>query len=128
MTSLLLDSHVVIWLLDDNPRLGPSARAAIDSAPAAMCSAATLWELKIKQGAGKLRLPEGFTDAVLASGMREVAVSSTHVEAIDPAALPHRDPFDHMLVAQARVEGLQLLTADAAILSEGLPFVIDART
>lgn len=124
---MLLDSHVVVWLMDDNPRLGPTAREAIASAPTVMCSVASIWELNIKQLNGKLRLPTDFTDAVLAAGLVELTVSSAHVTAIDPSALPHRDPFDHMLVAQARVERLRFLSADAAILSAGLPFVIDAR-
>ncbi|MDV8001687.1 PIN domain nuclease [Rhodococcus sp. IEGM 1408] len=76
---------------------------------------------------GKLQLPGGFSDAVLAAGLVELTVSAAHVAAVDTTALPHRDPFDHMLVAQARVERLQFVTADAAILPAGLPFVIDAR-
>ena len=124
---MLLDSHVVIWLLDDSPRLGPSARLAIDTASSVMCSAATLWELRIKSLNGKLRLPTDFTDAILAAGLVELPVSSAHVDAVDPSALPHRDPFDHMLVAQARVDRLRLLTADTTILGAGLPFTVDAR-
>ncbi|WP_042330321.1 type II toxin-antitoxin system VapC family toxin [Dietzia sp. UCD-THP] len=124
---MLLDSHVVVWLMDDNPRLGPSAREAIASAPAVLCSAASLWELRIKHLNGKISVPTEFTESVFAAGVVELPVSSAHVAAVDPSALPHRDPFDHMLVAQARVEGLRFVTADAAILAAGLPFVVDAR-
>lgn len=127
MTAMLLDSHVVVWLMDGSPRLGPAAREAISSAATVMCSAASLWELAIKQAKGKLQLPPGFADAVLDAGLVELPVSSAHVAAIAPESLPHRDPFDHILVAQARVEGLRLLTADAVILAAGLPFVADAR-
>ena len=124
---MLLDSHVVLWLMDDNPRLGPSAREAIAAAPSVQCSVATFWELTIKQLSGKLELPTGFIESVLTAGLAELPITSAHVAAIDPAALPHRDPFDHILVAQARVERVPLLTADTAILSAGLPFVVDAR-
>ncbi len=124
---MLLDSHALVWLMDDNPRLGPSTRGAITAAPTVLYSAASVWELAIKQINGKLQLPLDFAGDVLAAGLEELTVSSTHVAAIDPAALPHRDPFDHMLVAQARAEGLQLVTADAAILKAGLPFVVDAQ-
>lgn len=124
---MLLDSHVVVWLMDDNPRLGPSAREAIASAPAVLCSAASLWELAIKQQNGKLQLPTDFAESVFTAGVVELPISSAHVAAVDPSALPHRDPFDHMLVAQARVERLRLVTADAAILSAGLPFTLNAQ-
>lgn len=125
---MLLDSHVVLWLMDDNPRLGSVAREAIISSPQVVCSTASFWELTIKQRLGKLQLPEGVINSTLAAGIQELPVSSAHVHAIDFAALPHRDPFDHMLVAQARVEGMKMLTADTSILSAGLPFVVDART
>lgn len=127
MTALLLDSHVVVWLMDGSPRLRQGARETISSAATVFCSTASLWELTIKQSKGKLQLPPGFIDAVLATGLAELSVSSAHVAAIAPESLPHRDPFDHILLAQARVEGLRLLTADAAILAAGLPFVVDAR-
>lgn len=124
---MLLDSHMVVWLMDDNPRLGPSAREAITSAPAVLCSAVSLWELRIKHLNGKVSLPTDFTESVFTAGVVELPVSSAHVAAVDPSALPHRDPFDHMLVAQARVERLRLVTADAAILSAGLPFTLNAQ-
>lgn len=127
MNAVLLDSHVVLWLMDDSPQLGPSAREAITSAATVSCSAATFWELSIKSHNGKLQVPADFTREVLRAGLVELPVSSDHVAALDPAALPHRDPFDHMLVAQARTEGLAFLTADTAILSAGLPFTVDAR-
>ena len=127
MNAVLVDGHVVLWIMDDSPQLGPSAREAITSATTVWCSAATFWELSIKSHNGKLQLPANFTREVLRAGLVELPVSSGHVAALDPAALPHRDPFDHMLVAQARAEGLSFLTADTVILSAGIPFTVDAR-
>ncbi|MGV0635538.1 PIN domain nuclease [Mycolicibacillus trivialis] len=75
---------------------------------------------------GKLALPDDFSDAIGRSGLRELPVTHRHTFVRDLAALPHRDPFDALLVAQAAVERLGLLTADAKLLS-ALPGAIDAR-
>jgi len=79
-------------------------------------SAATVWEIAIKQELGKLREPAGLADRVLTAGFRELAITSSH--AVAAARLPpiHRDPFDRMLVAQALSEDLTLATREPAIL------------
>lgn len=124
---MLLDTYAVLWLMDDSPRFGPSTRAAINNSSAVLCSAASFWELTIKQQKGTLDLPDDFIDAILAAGLQELSISGAHVAALGHEVLPHRDPFDHMLVAQARVERLNLVTADQILLDAGLPFVVDAR-
>jgi PIN domain nuclease of toxin-antitoxin system len=126
MSDVLLDSHVLLWLLDDSPRLGAEARATIGSAGAVYVSAASTWELAIKAALGKLRLPAGFEDAVGAAGLRELPVRHRHTLASTGTELPHRDPFDTLLVTQARSEGLVLLTADAKIL-DACGEAVDAR-
>src|SRR5215207_5198117 len=108
MSGLLLDTHVLLWLLDDNPRLGIDARERITAGAAVYVSAASTWELAIKAAIGKLTLPDDLDDA------------------IDLTALPHKDPFDALLVAQAKVERLTLLTADEKLLL-ALPEAVDAR-
>lgn len=113
---LLLDTHVVLWLLADNQRLGPGIRTVISEAAGGVyVSVICLWELKIKAGLGKLTLPEGFNRTVMDSGLSVIPVDSRHVDALDRLSWHHRDPFDRMLIAQALVEGLTLVSADRMI-------------
>lgn len=125
---LLLDSQAVLWLMSDNPRLGAAARARIGQATAVHVSVATVWELTIKSMLGKLTVPEKFAHALSEAGLVTLAVSAEHAEGITvlPELVRH-DPFDRLIVSQARCEGLTLLTADDVLLGLGLSFVIDAR-
>ena len=121
---LLLDTHALLWWLDDDPRLGPAARRCIRESEAALVSAATLWEIAIKVGVGKL-------EADLAAIIDELAPNAFALLPIQPrhtlalAALPrhHRDPFDRMLIAQARCEALSLVTADRRFALYGVDVV-----
>lgn len=126
MTGLLLDTHVVLWLLDDSPRLGQRARQWIVSGATVFVSAASTWEMSIKASVGKLTLPVDLDDAIDRSGLRDLPITRRHSLESDLAALPHRDPFDAILVAQATVERLTLLTADKKLLAV-LPDAVDAR-
>ena len=126
MSGLLLDTHVVLWLLDDNPRLGIKARDRITASTAVYVSAASTWELAIKAAIGKIALPDDLDDAIDRSALRDLPVTRRHTLTSDLAALPHKDPFDAVLVAQAAVERLTLLTADKKLL-KALPDAVDAR-
>jgi PIN domain nuclease of toxin-antitoxin system len=126
MTGVLLDTHVLLWSLDDSPRLGHRARARMAAVPAVFVSAVSIWEISIKAAAGKLAIPADFEDAVGKSGYRNLPINGRHAMACNIAALPHKDPFDAMLVAQAEVERLDLLTADEKLL-KALPDLVDAR-
>lgn len=84
--------------------------------------------MALKKSKEKLDVNDGFEDEILSMGMTHLPIEARHAAAIGAVTLPHSDPFDRLLVAQAQVDGLRLLTADAAILSAGLPFVVDART
>jgi len=124
---LLLDSQALLWLLDDNPRLGPQARQAITSAQGVHVSAATVWELTIKTMLGKLSVPAGLPARLTAQGLELLAITAEHAEAIrDFPELTRHDPFDRLLVAQASRSGLQLLTADQILLNLGRGFILDA--
>lgn len=125
MSGFLLDTHVALWLLDDNPRLGSATRRRL--ADGAWFSAASAWELAIKASLGKVAIPGEFAEAISASGMQELPVTSAHVPAVGDVSLPHRDPFDSLLVAQSRIEGLKLVTADEKILA-ACPDAVDARS
>ena len=98
MTGTLLDTHVLLWLLTDHKALGHKAKALILRSPAYF-SAASTWELAIKADLGKVVLPDDFEPALRASGVAELAVTAEHTLAISDVALPHRDPFDRILVA-----------------------------
>ena len=124
---LLLDSHALLWLLDDNPRLGPQARETITSTPAVHVSAATVWELTIKTMLGKLTVPADLSSLLPAQGLELLSITAEHAEGIrDFPELARHDPFDRLLVSQASRTGMQLLTADQVLLKLGRDFIIDA--
>jgi len=111
---LLLDTHVAIWWLSGDGRLSIATRRAIEDAPDAYLSVVSLWEMYVKQDTGRLVLPAGFVDA-LRDDFIELPLTFDH--ALEGRALPrvHLDPFDRMLVAQARVEALTIVTADRTL-------------
>lgn len=114
---LLLDTHIVLWWLADDGRLSRKARELIaDPGNMPVVSAATAWEVAIKQALGKLRIDGDFEVAVQEQGFILLPITVRH--ATETGSLPpiHRDPFDRTLVAQARVENLPLLTADPRVL------------
>ena len=124
---LLLDSQALLWLLDDNPRLGPQARRAITSAQGVHVSAATVWELTIKTMLGKLSVPADLSTRLTAQGLELLSITAEHAEALrDFPELIRHDPFDRLLVAQASRTGLQLLTADKVLLNLDREFILDA--
>jgi PIN domain nuclease of toxin-antitoxin system len=110
--SLLLDTHVVLWWLTDNPTLSDDIKTRLDHEPDVYVSAATVWEVTIKQAAGKLTGPADLPERIRSSGFTELAISSEHAIAAGRLPLIHRDPFDRMLVAQARCEDFTLVTRD----------------
>ena len=113
---VLLDTHVLLWALADDPRLSKDARKLIESATEVYVSSASYWEMAINIGLGKLHvsLPE-IRLAAQNSGFNELPVSGEHTEALLKLADHHRDPFDRMLVAQAISEPMRLLTADVQV-------------
>lgn len=124
---LLLDSQVLLWLLDDNPRLGPQARQVIESAQGVHVSAATVWELNIKSMLGKLTVPDNLSKRLPEQGLELLSITAEHTEGIRafPELVRH-DPFDRLLVAQASLTGLRLLTADHVLLDLRRDFILDA--
>ena len=99
----------------DDPRLGEAAREAIAEAAAVFVSAASAWEAAIKISLGRLELPDRFATGVEESGFEPLPVTFTHAEAVERLPLLHRDPFDRLLVAQARVERLTLVSGDGKL-------------
>ena len=115
--NLLLDAHAFIWLDDGQPNLSPAAtNACTDPANSLWLSAATLWEIQIKFQLGKLKLRGSLLDVLSdqerVNGLRILSLSSAHV--LELASLPfhHNDPFDRMLIAQAKHEGWEIVSKD----------------
>ena len=110
--SLLLDTQVVLWWLTDDPTLAEEIKARLDHEPDVYVSAATIWEVAIKQAIGKLPEPADLPERIRDSGFAELPVSSRHAITAGRLPLIHRDPFDRMLVAQAQHENHTLVTRD----------------
>lgn len=122
---LLLDTHILLWAANDDKRLSADARQLMLAPHARLFfSSASLWEVVIKSGLGR---PDFAVDAhallqgLRASGYEELAVTSHH--ALQVSLLPpiHKDPFDRLLLAQARTDGMTLLTADQTVAQYGAP-------
>lgn len=109
---LLLDTHVFLWWRDDSRTLRASARRAIAEAQIVFVSAATAWEAAIKASLGRLQIPDTIESGVIDSGFEKLPISFSHAEAAAHLPPHHADPFDRMLVAQARAERLTLVTHD----------------
>ncbi|MCS6245651.1 MAG: type II toxin-antitoxin system VapC family toxin [Opitutus sp.] len=123
--NLLLDTHVVLWWLDDHPRLSRAARQAIRN-PANRCwlSAVTVFEVETKHRLGKLALPSGlqlgWDNTVKAERWSMLPVDHGHARQAGRYSLEHGDPFDRLLAAQAEIENAVLITWDPAFASFGI--------
>lgn len=124
----LLDTHCWLWLQTDRGRFDAGLLETLADAATERClSAASVWEIAIKYAIGKLPLPEPpaiyVPERLRLSGFASLPI--THVHALAAAGLPphHRDLFDRVMVAQARIEGLTLVTADAVLAAYDVPMV-----
>jgi PIN domain nuclease of toxin-antitoxin system len=114
---VLLDSHTLLWWLIGDPRLSRRALEVIEQAAAPIfVSAASVWEIAIKAAKGKLRLPPGAEDRIrdemASAGFVELPVTWDHAFAVRSLKAHHLDPFDRLLIAQSRIEGLIIVTND----------------
>jgi PIN domain nuclease of toxin-antitoxin system len=121
--NLLLDTHLLLWAASEPQRLTAKARTLLlDPANHLLFSAASLWEISIKNGLERSDFnvdPRRLWRMLLINGYRELPVTSEHTVAVNDLPHLHKDPFDRILVAQARVEGLTLLTADKMVAKYG---------
>lgn len=117
--NLLMDTHVALWAITDSPRLSQQARDLIESPKTLVwVSAASVWEIAIKRSLGKGEMPVSSTDAVRyfqESGYRFLAITAEHAVAVEGLPAHHQDPFDRILIAQALVEPMRLMTHDALV-------------
>lgn len=129
--NLLLDTHIFLWLQTEPERLGESLRIVQDERTELLLSAASSWEIAIKYRLGKLPLPE-LPERYVPARMRAIgaqAVAIEHSHALAVATLPalHRDPFDRLLVAQALLLGLTIMTADPSVAQYTVQTVVIQR-
>ncbi|MCD6705652.1 MAG: type II toxin-antitoxin system VapC family toxin [Thiobacillus sp.] len=121
--NLLLDTHLLLWAASEPKRLSAKVRALLlDPANHLVFSSASLWEISIKNGLDRADFnvdPRRLWRMLLVSGYRELPVTCEHTVAVNDLPSLHKDPFDRILVAQARVEGLTLLTVDKAVAKYG---------
>lgn len=125
---LLLDIHAFIWWDESPGRLGTAAHAAcLDPDNELVLSTASVWEIQLKRMLGKLTfrkpLREMLDDQVRQNGLEIVPVGLEHILGLDSLPFHHRDPFDRILIAQARVEGWTLVSHDGAFARYGLPML-----
>ena len=122
--NLLLDTHVLLWWLDDHKALSAKARRAIrDGRNTVFVSAATAWEISIKQALGTLQAPDDLEDALAANRFRPLLIAPHHAMAAGRLPRHHDDPFDRMLVAQTQAERLTLVTNDAQLSRYSVPIL-----
>lgn len=122
-TDLLLDTHVVLWWASNDRRLREDVRRTIRSADRVFVSAGSAWEVAIKRAVGLLRLDDPFRVLVDQSGFTTLPVDFAHAEQLVTLPHHHKDPFDRILVAQAQVERLTVVTHDPRFEPYGVPIV-----
>jgi PIN domain nuclease of toxin-antitoxin system len=122
----LVDTHAALWWLSDDPRLSVAAREAIEGAESPLFGAGTLLEVAIKSSLGKLEVAERWAEELLAEGFSLLPISPAHADRyrhlpyVEVDGRSMRDPFDRLLVAQAEVERVPLVTRDPAIAAHGV--------
>lgn len=122
--NLLLDTHVVLWWLDDPTQLSEAAREAIsDPANDVLVSAATACEIAIKRSLGKLQAPRDLENVITACGFCGLPISLAHALATEQLHPHHRDPFDRLLIAQALIERATLITRDPLMAMYAVPII-----
>jgi PIN domain nuclease of toxin-antitoxin system len=115
---LLLDTHIYLWWLQDNPNLSKDGRSKIIAASEVYVSSASIWEAAIKTGIGKLEVDVSqLVSEIANSGFQELPITAKHAASVLQLPDIHRDPFDRMLIAQALCERLRFLTADSILKS-----------
>ena len=119
----LIDTHILLWVVQDSPKLSQKARYLLtEPEDEYWFSAASVWEIAIKRSTKAVRLPfsaDQARNAFLAAGFKDLAVSSLHAAAIEALPKLHKDPFDRILVAQAHAEGGRLITHDTQLSGYG---------
>jgi PIN domain nuclease of toxin-antitoxin system len=121
VSRLLVDTHALLWWLDDAPALSAPARAAIaDPGFEALVSIASLWEIAIKRSLGKLDVPDDLPEQIADAGFAWLPVGADHAWAVRDLPPHHRDPFDRLLATQALAERVPIVTRDERFAAYGV--------
>lgn len=121
---LLLDTHIVLWQLEGSRPVHEAARDAIEHATELLFSVVSFAEIGVKVAVGKLSVPDHLHEHVLRSGVRVLGLAPDHGLAVADLPMHHRDPFDRLLIAQARAERLTIVTADQRFAAYDVPLVL----
>jgi len=114
--NVLLDTHILIWALENNPALSEKTRSAITTGGnMVFVSSASVWEISIKKSMGKLKVPDNLLEELVSHRFSLLNISAEHAQLAGELPLFHKDPFDRMLVAQAKIEKLTLISYDPLI-------------
>lgn len=120
---LLLDTHVVLWELEGSREVSRAAQQAIEQATQILFSVVSFAEIGVKPATGKLSVPRDLREHVLRSGVQILPLDVDHGLAVADLPMHHRDPFDRLLIAQARSEHLTIITADRRIADYDVPLI-----
>ena len=113
---LLLDTHILLWWLEDNKKLSKKCRSLIETPDnLVFVSAASVWEVGVKKALGKIECPDNLVEEITASGFEELPLKFLHADKVEQLPLLHKDPFDRMLIAQAITESMVLVSNDQQI-------------
>lgn len=113
--SYLLDSHILLWSLYEQDKLSAVHRSVLESEVATFVSVATIWEIEIKKNAGRLPLPDAIWEQAADVGHGFLSIEPAHARFAGALPAVHGDPFDRMLIAQATLNNLTILTVDEMI-------------
>lgn len=113
---LLIDTHVLLWAFNDDPRLNLRERHLLLDAQETFVSAATIWEISLKRALGKLKIKENPVKYLAAAGYIPLSITLIHADIAGSLPPHHADPFDRLLIAQAQCERLTILTNDSMFL------------
>ena len=114
--NVLLDTHILIWALENNPSLSEKARnVIIRGENMVFVSSASVWEISIKRAMGKLEAPDNLLEELISHRFSLLNINAEHAQLAGKLPLIHKDPFDRMLVAQAKIEKLTLISNDSFI-------------
>jgi len=108
----LADTHILLWSINDDHRLSARHRSLLNSDAVIFASVASIWEISIKRALGKLRAPENLRIVLPDADFPLLNIQPEHAETVATLPHHHRDPFDRLLIAQAQIENLTLLSAD----------------
>ena len=122
--NLFIDTHVLLWWLDDNRSLSKQAHDAIATTDNLIfVSVAVIWEIRIKQALGKLEITPDFLSVLKQQGFEILSITAQHAYRVGDLPMHHRDPFDRMLIAQAMEERLTIMTHDRVFKRYDIPII-----